>query len=389
MITVNLYFPLHWPWQPTQYFVIFIMLSSHSYLWTKENIAASESHSAREMGRASQVMTTKSKDPWGLYWEARWSGRDVLSPMSLGLLCWPGRFLLLVPASATSLGDTACLPSLFFYCILFYFWLFQVACRILVPQPGIEPGVPAVRVPSPNHWTAGEFPCLPSLWVNIVPCGPLGFLLILLTALEGSPRNYQGLWKRHWKINLGHVCKVTCLSAGCVCVSAVGPLTLGPLPSGWKAPPQTVELVGTGTSLGARQPLQRHNLIILSGWGPAFTKSSTSLLRTMPGNSAARPPGPYATWGSGFGLHTDSWLVSSSVKRATLHDYWGSIEIGRRDLPFTLPALIFLSLDLCIWIWNSWSRGQHIESEDGSLPRPTVNEINTVQKHTMSLSFNF
>ena len=31
------------------------------------------------------------------------------------------------------------------------------ACGILVPQPGIEPGPLAVRVWSPNHWTAKEF----------------------------------------------------------------------------------------------------------------------------------------------------------------------------------------------------------------------------------------
>ena len=28
---------------------------------------------------------------------------------------------------------------------------------ILVPQPGIEPGPPAVEAQSPNHWTAREF----------------------------------------------------------------------------------------------------------------------------------------------------------------------------------------------------------------------------------------
>ena len=32
------------------------------------------------------------------------------------------------------------------------------ACRILVLPPGIEPQIPAVKVPSPEHWTAREFP---------------------------------------------------------------------------------------------------------------------------------------------------------------------------------------------------------------------------------------
>ena len=33
----------------------------------------------------------------------------------------------------------------------------HVACGVLAPQPGIDPGPPAVKVPSPNHWTTREF----------------------------------------------------------------------------------------------------------------------------------------------------------------------------------------------------------------------------------------
>ena len=39
----------------------------------------------------------------------------------------------------------------------------MVACGILVPRPGIEPGAPSVRAPSPNHWTAEEFLYFPAL----------------------------------------------------------------------------------------------------------------------------------------------------------------------------------------------------------------------------------
>ena len=35
-----------------------------------------------------------------------------------------------------------------------------VACGILDPQPGIEPGSLAVRVQSPNPWIAREFPSM-------------------------------------------------------------------------------------------------------------------------------------------------------------------------------------------------------------------------------------
>ena len=39
----------------------------------------------------------------------------------------------------------------------FFFQPHHAACGILVPRPGIEPGAPALRVPSPNHWTTREF----------------------------------------------------------------------------------------------------------------------------------------------------------------------------------------------------------------------------------------
>ena len=51
-------------------------------------------------------------------------------------------------------------PTLFYThnCPFFFFFFCHVACGILVPQPGIEPAAPAVRVLSPNHWTAREVP---------------------------------------------------------------------------------------------------------------------------------------------------------------------------------------------------------------------------------------
>ena len=43
------------------------------------------------------------------------------------------------------------------FCLL-SFWLYQVACGIIVPQPGIKPTLPALEGWSLNHWTAKEFP---------------------------------------------------------------------------------------------------------------------------------------------------------------------------------------------------------------------------------------
>ena len=38
-------------------------------------------------------------------------------------------------------------------CRLIYFWPCCAACRVLVPQLGIEPAALAVKAWSPNHWT--------------------------------------------------------------------------------------------------------------------------------------------------------------------------------------------------------------------------------------------
>ena len=41
----------------------------------------------------------------------------------------------------------------------FFFWPCHAACGILVPQSGIGEPLPlAVKVQSPNHWAAKEFP---------------------------------------------------------------------------------------------------------------------------------------------------------------------------------------------------------------------------------------
>ena len=43
--------------------------------------------------------------------------------------------------------------------LVFCFLAAQQVCRILASPPGIEPGPPlAVKPPSPNYWTAREFP---------------------------------------------------------------------------------------------------------------------------------------------------------------------------------------------------------------------------------------
>ena len=42
----------------------------------------------------------------------------------------------------------------------FFFGCAMWLVGILVPRPRIEPGPPAVEAPSPNYWTAREFPAI-------------------------------------------------------------------------------------------------------------------------------------------------------------------------------------------------------------------------------------
>ena len=47
--------------------------------------------------------------------------------------------------------------------LFIYLWLHYVACRMLVPQPGIEPVPPALEVQSSNHWITRGVPQITNL----------------------------------------------------------------------------------------------------------------------------------------------------------------------------------------------------------------------------------
>ena len=51
-----------------------------------------------------------------------------------------------------------CSPFFFFFKINTSWPCTSLACRILVPQPGIEPTPPAVEVHSLHHWTTRDVP---------------------------------------------------------------------------------------------------------------------------------------------------------------------------------------------------------------------------------------
>ena len=50
------------------------------------------------------------------------------------------------------------------------FWPHREVCRILVPQSGIEPSPPAVKVQSLNHWTTREVPQVSCFCVCVCVC---------------------------------------------------------------------------------------------------------------------------------------------------------------------------------------------------------------------------
>ena len=75
-------------------------------------------------------------------------------------------------------------------CVFFFFLPHLSAGRILVSQPGIEPQAPAVKVPSPNHWTVREFPEIYS------SLNPLYYSLSFLLSMNGS---YSNWWRETQK----------------------------------------------------------------------------------------------------------------------------------------------------------------------------------------------
>ena len=92
---------------------------------------------------------------------------SILLPISgLFPLCFSVFFCRMEMTSALAynhLSHCGCWAMLvlgffFFAFFCFCFWPHSMACRILVPQPGIEPTPPAVEAWNLNHWTTKEIP---------------------------------------------------------------------------------------------------------------------------------------------------------------------------------------------------------------------------------------
>ena len=88
----------------------------------------------------------------------------------------------------------------------FLFWLHLVTCGILVPQPGIEPVLPAVEAWSPNHWTTREVHHSPALILVKTDWYGLSGANQLLALISASQYNLVAtLWKTLGTVRLKNV----------------------------------------------------------------------------------------------------------------------------------------------------------------------------------------
>ena len=105
----------------------------------------------REAWRAAIHRVAKSRTQLNDWTEPNWKPKDVIRTWNWYIsLPYPLFSLILFKIVLT--GFSIIIKSLLF------FWPPWVACGILVPWLGIETQVPAVKAPSPHHWTIKEFP---------------------------------------------------------------------------------------------------------------------------------------------------------------------------------------------------------------------------------------
>ena len=134
-------------------FMIFLSFITF-YLWNSESVSsgASTNHDVNSLQARANVLkhlcTYNMPEPSRYQINVPFDWMDKNSPHLLRAFYMPGTVL------STSHTLSHLIPSKLLCC----FWLRHRACGILAPQPGIEPRPSAVKVWSPNHWTARKFP---------------------------------------------------------------------------------------------------------------------------------------------------------------------------------------------------------------------------------------
>ena len=87
------------------------------------------------------------------------------------------------------------IASSLFLLFIYLFWLYHMACRIPIPQPGIEPGPwQSVTVQNPDHQATREllqliFKCRNILWVV-----PERVAVSVMGTCDGNCFNSFGVW---------------------------------------------------------------------------------------------------------------------------------------------------------------------------------------------------
>ena len=127
--------------------------------------------------------------------------------------------------------------NLFLFFLIFKkFWLYHATCKILAPQPGIKPMLPALEVQSLNQWTSREvhiyplshptiltspFPC-PHPQLSVLP--PTTSWIVPFKSYAWSS-NFWNLWMwPHLETVFAHIIKFNCGYSGSLeCCSPWGP----------------------------------------------------------------------------------------------------------------------------------------------------------------------
>ena len=109
--------------------------------------------------------------------QEHWSGLPFPSQMHES-----EKWKLSLSVVSNSLRPHGLQPTREFFC-LFVFWSVPVACGVLVPRQGIEPISWAVRVRSPNHWMAREFPRVVGSFLSLISNRKMKFLCLLSSSV--------------------------------------------------------------------------------------------------------------------------------------------------------------------------------------------------------------
>ena len=108
------------------------------------------------------------------------------------------------------------------FCFFFFFLFGCMACRLLVPWPGIKPAPSAADTQSFNHWTAKEVPIHSVFYVTVVVC-------IISNKIRNTTRQcYNHCFKGSYEVE--SKCSLLCVQAQSLqlCLTLCDPMDYNP-----------------------------------------------------------------------------------------------------------------------------------------------------------------